>query len=667
MSLIRTLHNQFLEEAEKSSVLLSDLANLEKYISESYSERSLIELIQNADDANATKFFITTLNEDVVFVANNGDYFTEEDVKSLCRSGSSTKKRKSNTIGYRGIGFKSVVNYTNQVHLVSGDVKLTFSKELTQHDLPNIENVPLIRIPHEFQGNKYEKQINEIISQGYKTIFIFETKFDSLMEEIDNFDETSLLFLRNLEVFTSKTDNFKEINSKRVKKENKNFISLKTGNEINTWLILTDTMDEENINIAFLLGDNLKVKELNNKAVIHSFMPTNTEFIIPCKINGDFSTDPSRTKIVIDEESISTIQSISEFFSKIILNCLNDEKDESRLLTVISSINMSKYGNQNTKTINDLFVDELINQLKSKLDNQKVLIQSDWLSESSFLELYGDSDNLLITDSLNNKIPGIKELLFKLGFEEASFDNAIDKATDNEFSEDTRVDLTAKAIEKTRFTTFKKDKDKINDAYLVDTGESIEKTKDTNKKISESFISKVEKKLDDTKDLEAFARKFDLDYDGLKQESVVEDYISNDDKPKVVKFGKKSNLTKWRSVEKNVTELIKSWVDIDDVEDVSLMNLGYDTKAIDDKGNELYFEIKSVNKLGDSIRITNNEYTHAHKYKDKYCLAIASQQEDFIEVVFIKNPIEALNLTKRVVKWEWVCDEYEGEYSKNYF
>ncbi len=61
MNLISQLHNQFLHEAKQSPILLSDLANLEKYISESYSERSLIELIQNADDANATNFIYLSL------------------------------------------------------------------------------------------------------------------------------------------------------------------------------------------------------------------------------------------------------------------------------------------------------------------------------------------------------------------------------------------------------------------------------------------------------------------------------------------------------------------------------------------------------------------------------------------------------------------------------
>lgn len=38
---------------------MNDLTAMEKYIAESYMRRSLIELLQNADETNASKFYIT--------------------------------------------------------------------------------------------------------------------------------------------------------------------------------------------------------------------------------------------------------------------------------------------------------------------------------------------------------------------------------------------------------------------------------------------------------------------------------------------------------------------------------------------------------------------------------------------------------------------------------
>lgn len=113
MEIVEKIHDIFLEEAKKSPILMSDLASMERYISESYTGRSLIELLQNADDACASKLIIKEIRKQVYLVANNGRTFDERDLEALCRSGASTKHRKNNTIGYRGIGFKSVVNYSN--------------------------------------------------------------------------------------------------------------------------------------------------------------------------------------------------------------------------------------------------------------------------------------------------------------------------------------------------------------------------------------------------------------------------------------------------------------------------------------------------------------------------------------------------------------------------
>ena len=131
MNIVEKLHKEFLIEASSSPILLNDLAAMEKYIAESYMGRSLIELLQNADDAYATKFCIRKIKNNTYLIANNGREFTEEDLYALCRSGASTKRRKSGTIGFRGIGFKSVVNYSKTVHLISGNIRTTFSRDKT--------------------------------------------------------------------------------------------------------------------------------------------------------------------------------------------------------------------------------------------------------------------------------------------------------------------------------------------------------------------------------------------------------------------------------------------------------------------------------------------------------------------------------------------------------
>ena len=78
-----------LEEARRSPSLLSDMAGLEQYVAESYDSRSFVELLQNADDAGASRFLIQRAG-DFLIVANDGRCFTLSDFESLCRSASSS-------------------------------------------------------------------------------------------------------------------------------------------------------------------------------------------------------------------------------------------------------------------------------------------------------------------------------------------------------------------------------------------------------------------------------------------------------------------------------------------------------------------------------------------------------------------------------------------------
>ena len=146
---IKSLREEFLQEAKSAPKLFKDLAKVEQYIAESYKTRALIELMQNADDAESTRFGIHSFKNGFV-VGNNGKAFTIDDVEALCRSGSSNKHRGGKTIGYRGIGFKSVVNIANIVNIISGDYRFSFDRIKTKKALDRDLDVPLIRVPHAF-------------------------------------------------------------------------------------------------------------------------------------------------------------------------------------------------------------------------------------------------------------------------------------------------------------------------------------------------------------------------------------------------------------------------------------------------------------------------------------------------------------------------------------
>ncbi|MBI2480520.1 MAG: ATP-binding protein, partial [Planctomycetia bacterium] len=85
------------------------------------------ELLQNADDAGATKATVEIKDGEFVF-SHDGDDFTEDQFASLCRFGYSNK-RTMRTIGFRGIGFKSTFSLGDEVHLSSPTLSVMFRRK----------------------------------------------------------------------------------------------------------------------------------------------------------------------------------------------------------------------------------------------------------------------------------------------------------------------------------------------------------------------------------------------------------------------------------------------------------------------------------------------------------------------------------------------------------
>jgi hypothetical protein len=85
------------------------------------------ELLQNADDAEATEVSIQ-ITDGLFTFDHNGHDFTADDFASLCRFGYSNK-RLLRTIGFRGIGFKSTFSLGDTVGLRTPSLLVAFRKK----------------------------------------------------------------------------------------------------------------------------------------------------------------------------------------------------------------------------------------------------------------------------------------------------------------------------------------------------------------------------------------------------------------------------------------------------------------------------------------------------------------------------------------------------------
>ncbi len=142
------LNNFIEEELQKRKVdyqssprYLLEHYNHEKENIEAYNGRQLLEMLQNADDAcegaSDKKVLIKLLGNELV-IANNGEPFNEDGFSSIIYSNCSPKTLQQNKIGQKGLGFRSILSWADEVVINSGGTKIGFSETFAKTFLQNL-------------------------------------------------------------------------------------------------------------------------------------------------------------------------------------------------------------------------------------------------------------------------------------------------------------------------------------------------------------------------------------------------------------------------------------------------------------------------------------------------------------------------------------------------
>jgi len=138
LGLLRIAHQAGLARTELEQ--WEDLGKAEQSVRQEYAERYLFELLQNANDAikdwidlhpgaerEADRRVRLVLTRNSLLVANTGEPFRENNVRSICRLGKTTKSA-SKHVGHKGIGFKSVLGITETPEIYSDCYAFGFSR-----------------------------------------------------------------------------------------------------------------------------------------------------------------------------------------------------------------------------------------------------------------------------------------------------------------------------------------------------------------------------------------------------------------------------------------------------------------------------------------------------------------------------------------------------------
>lgn len=159
------------------------------------------ELLQNAEDAQATEVTFRLRREGCHFEHNGTRLFNEEDVDSITGIHNSSKKSSGEKIGKFGVGFKSVFVYTLEPEIRSGDFDFRISRLVMPEKLDDDGgDRSVTRFWFPFNNPKKPKDV------AYREV-------GSGLRELA---ETTLLFLSNIDVINWKVDDGQEGSVLRV-------------------------------------------------------------------------------------------------------------------------------------------------------------------------------------------------------------------------------------------------------------------------------------------------------------------------------------------------------------------------------------------------------------------------------------------------------------------
>jgi hypothetical protein len=659
---VKKLSYNFIQQARASASLVEDMAAMERYLAESYNERAFIELLQNADDANSYRVKIIWHNGDLIF-ANDGRPFTEMDIHAISRSGASTKVR-GEKIGYRGIGFKSAVCFSDFIIIFSNNCFFSFSKKLTSKYLDMTEDkVPTVRIPLLLDDRLLKPSTKNLIAslqqEGYQTVFVFcDANLEKVHNELHGISMGCLLFLSSLDSII--VDVGEKVNHFTIKRNN--YADCKE-------VVITDE----------LRGYSRKwyIRSCNRRAiaymeeiaddsfedVFHCFLPTLDTTGFCFRINADFTTDPSRKHLMMDEQ---TQVELSES-GKLVADIVADEYIHKKPF-----VNHIIKGFSNQKSSN-IFSSMLDMEIKNQLQNRswvktitgsyrtppKCIILPQWYTDSLNKYIVTTTEMKLYDRFVVEENSEYRKAFIKLGMIESKPENfmglLLDKTIINQLPEEITIAVIGDVIKDIRMRDLK---DNLNNVFhwyvkIDDKVRSIyEITNSENE--AEAFYKSLTKYCTNNSDVIWFFKKVNI------STLFLNDARKNNDL-KLKSFRKEFNemLPKWRIAEDVCVELERRFGNKS--QDVSKQNLGYDVLSETNHGEKRYIEVKSVNRIGDPVTLTNNEYSCANQYGESYYLCIVARNRSLTNVVYVQNPLKNGQLDKRVKVWEWLFDNYSGE------
>jgi len=283
-----------------------------------YSDPShfIYELIQNADDANATEIVFKLNSNSLEFSHNGTELFNYKDVESITSVGHSTKLNEINKIGKFGAGFKSVFAVTESPIIHSSNFHFEIKNFIVPYQIDDITENSSTKIILPFNKEGSDKQ--KIYSFIKGTLLNLEAECLLFLKKISKINwETKSSFGS---YYLETEDDF----TKRLIKKVKHDLF------IDNYLVFSNTIkiggaDNLNLVVAFSLknnegDDSPKRITAYHESKLFVFFPTSVNTGLKFLIHAPYKTTPNRETINFnDEENKILTQELSKLVAQSII------------------------------------------------------------------------------------------------------------------------------------------------------------------------------------------------------------------------------------------------------------------------------------------------------------------------------------------------------------
>ena len=375
---IENLKNESLNYFKSYARMVKEYNN-EKATTKDYNGRQLLELIQNADDAKSDIILIKLNREErILSISNKGEIFIKEGYRSLMLAGLSPKIKKT-YIGNKGLGFRSIINWSESVKILSNNLSIEFSESIRKKTFFKLyDDQERKKIRNEFSFPETTTpfpflaipEIKDYKNGDFTTTI--EIKFKNndwilkdIINQVKELKLEVLLFLNNIK--SIRFEGFdKEISDifitgnketeKPIKISDKEWIVYEKNGELDEKYQDEDSTEKEFYQVKIAIPKNFE----NETDVLFTFFPTKVNLEFPFVVHGTFDLDSSRNQLRKSDKNRFVLEKLIELI-------VETAKKISREKTSWKPIQLLKYKIRN-KVLEDLGFYTLIDEKIKELD-----------------------------------------------------------------------------------------------------------------------------------------------------------------------------------------------------------------------------------------------------------------------------------------------------------